>query len=716
MATRDCTASIEFLRKFRPAGPWLLTALHPDKKNHAPSVSARDDHDVAQFLEKYAADHNIYFSVNPAKHNTDRRAKKDDIAALEWLHIDVDPRAGEDLGGEQERILKLLRDPPAEVPPPTAIIFSGGGYQGFWKLKTSLPVDDPEDTALYNKSLETVFSADACHNVDRIMRLPGTTNFPNKRKREKGRTTAEAKLVEFDESRIYDISCFQKADRKSVPATFAPPANARRLTADEVQALAREDGDKLVVRIINGGDPDKPVADRSRILYWVVCEMVRRGHDDNTIYSIITDPDLKISASVLDKPNPLRYALRQIERAREESMDFECDSHDNIIKTSFLNMRIALARLNCRVQHNEFSGQDLVNGVPLDDVSLVEIREMIQRQFRFTPSPDHTFDSVRLVARDNAFHPVRDYIDSLKWDKTRRIPGWLSTYAGAEKSEYVDAVGRILLVAAIRRVRQPGCAFDTIVVLEGAQGTGKSTLIRKLAVRPEWFSDSVPLNGNSKEFIENSAGKWIIEASELASIRRADVQSLKGQITRKTDAARLAYGRMRTERPRQCIIVGSTNDSTYLADTTGNRRFLPVRCGDICLDDLTPELIDQLWAEAACLEEAETPVALPQELWGEAASQNEERELDEPWFEELSPLLDSLTGNVAVGEICMALGIPIERQSRITSSRIRAVMIKLGWEWRMRRFDDRRLRVWEKGNRDERKVARKFTCIGEKFT
>ncbi len=323
--------SVDFLQKWLPGGPWVLSAISLDKKQ-MDTRTFQDRTLVLEFLKKFGADRNIYFSVNPCRYPMQKKLAREDIKSLDWLHVDIDPRAGEDLDAERQRALHLLQNPPQGIPKPTVIIFSGGGYQGFWKLLEPKDINGEEalyeDAKRYNQALELAFSADNCHNVDRIMRLPGTINRPDERKRKKGRTEALAELVEWDESRIYPLSQFTQApaiqtEQKGFghAARVEVSGNIKRI--DDINDLpGLSDLSKVV--IVQGCDPDNPsrFPSRSEALFFVCCEMVRADLDNDTIYSVITDPDFLISTSVLDKGRGIEgYAKRQIERAREEAVD-----------------------------------------------------------------------------------------------------------------------------------------------------------------------------------------------------------------------------------------------------------------------------------------------------------------------------------------------------------------------------------------------------------
>ena len=202
-----------------------------------------------------------------------------------------------------------------------------------------------------------------------------------------------------------------------------------------------------------------------------------------------------------------------------------------------------------------------------------------------------------LAAWDHSFHPVREYLSGLKWDGTNRIDELFIDYLGAENNAYTRAVGRLLMVAAVARVFEPGCKWDYAVILEGAQGKGKSTFIRYLG--KHLFSELEGDFHNGKELVEKMQGSWIMEMPELSGFNRADVRSIKAFISRQVDKVRLAYEARAMEFPRQCVLIGSTNDREYLKDDTGGRRFLPIECRVKSIDNLALlKNVDQMWAEA----------------------------------------------------------------------------------------------------------------------
>jgi predicted P-loop ATPase len=204
-------------------------------------------------------------------------------------------------------------------------------------------------------------------------------------------------------------------------------------------------------------------------------------------------------------------------------------------------------------------------------------------------------EAVQAVASGNGFHPVREFLESLKWDGTPRLDGWLSTYLGAEETDFTKAVGARWMISGVARIFEPGCRADHTLVLEGPQGIQKSTALRTLA-GSEWFTDHLSDLDQKDSRIELH-GVWIVEFAEFASIRRSQVNQVKSFLSAVSDYFRMPYGVRPQHVPRTNIFAASVNDETPLTDPTGNRRFWPIRCGKINIDALKRDR-DQLWAEA----------------------------------------------------------------------------------------------------------------------
>ncbi|MEM7431001.1 MAG: VapE domain-containing protein [Pseudomonadota bacterium] len=703
-----------FLREFHPGGSWTLTCIDPDSK----AIDTRTFDDVERmrsWIERWNGTRNLYFSVNPTARPLTKKAARKDIKEVSYLHVDVDPRANEDLEEEQARIKALVTtDLPDGVPPPTYVVFSGGGYQAFWKLKVPIAVDGilekAEDAKLYNLALERAFVADSCHNIDRIMRLPGTYNLPDARKLARGRTRVEAELIVSEPGFMYDLSCFEKAEgpitaqsNVALPADVHCQTNLTRI--DQLNDLDKwgvPDRVKVIIADGRGGEPKPGDDSRSAWLYDVVCNMVRCGVPDDVLLGVITDPDWKISESVLDKGHQsIEYAIRNIGKAHEQvNAEFQPVNKNGVPAKNYRNVRLAVLKLGVTTRYDDFRKRLLVGGhelsdspMPVSDRVLSHLRQIIVQHYGFDPGKDLLDDAVRQLCFENAFDPVLDYLDGLAWDGVKRVDRWLVDYFGAPDTDYIRVVGRILLIAAVRRARQPGCKFDTIVVLEGMQGTGKSSALLVLAGHPDFFSDQDILAVDTRQQAELMEGVWLYELAELEGLSRAEASKVKAFASRQVDRARAAYARHRDDNPRRCVFVGTCNESQYLKDRTGNRRFLPVETAEIDVDGLR-HVRDQLWAEAALAEADGESIALPRQLWQVAGEVQDERVEVDPWSSKLAELnrTDPLSGTYPIGvvvhggelrvttnSVLQFLGVDIERQNAVNGRRLAPLMKKLGW-------------------------------------
>lgn len=239
-----------------------------------------------------------------------------------------------------------------------------------------------------------------------------------------------------------------------------------------------------------------------------------------------------------------------------------------------------------------------------NDTDNASLKVYLNRSYRVY-SPTKTKDAVLAVAASRAYHPIMEYLEALpEWDGVKRVGSLLMNYFGAENNSYTEAVIRKTLVAAVTRIYRPGTKFDSVLILNGPQGIGKSTFFAKLA--GEWFSDSLALTDmRDKSGPEKLQGYWVLELGELAGMRKADVETVKSFISRVDDKYRASYGLNVESHPRQCIIVGSTNaESGFLRDITGNRRFWPVRIdgnGSKKPWQIAKEEVEQIWAETISL-------------------------------------------------------------------------------------------------------------------
>jgi len=241
--------------------------------------------------------------------------------------------------------------------------------------------------------------------------------------------------------------------------------------------------------------------------------------------------------------------------------------------------------------------------------------------------------AVQLVADGNTYHPVREYLSGLKWDNRLRLTSWLRDYLGAathldpESERYLGAVGMMWMIGAVARIYEPGCKFDTVLILEGGQGKGKSTALNVLA--GEWFTDT-PFSLGDKDAYQSLRGKWIVELAELDAFNKAESTRAKAFFSSRSDNFRPSYGRRNVDVPRQCVFAGTTNQNEYLRDASGNRRYWPVLTLKPDIDALARDR-DQLWAEAVMLYRERVPwwpSAEARELFDRMQAL---REIGDPW-------------------------------------------------------------------------------------
>ena len=219
-------------------------------------------------------------------------------------------------------------------------------------------------------------------------------------------------------------------------------------------------------------------------------------------------------------------------------------------------------------------------------------------------SPTKLKNALLKASTERSFHPIKEYLEALpEWDGTKRLESLLIDYLGAEDNSYVRAVTRKTLIAAVARVFEPGVKFDTVLVLSGPQGIGKSMIFAKLG--SIWFSDSLTISDmRDKTGAEKLQGFWIMEIGEMNGIKKVEVETVKSFASRQDDKFRVAYGTVVENHPRQCIICGTSNSQHFLRDVTGNRRFWPVQVTGQCEKhpwDLDKATLDQVWAEALSL-------------------------------------------------------------------------------------------------------------------
>jgi len=421
-----------------------------------------------------------------------------------------------------------------------------------------------------------------------------------------------------------------------------------------------------------------------------------------------TEPEAKPKA-----PGTLASKICQIHSKTGTGPAFVDFTEKGKIRQTQHNVMAFLKWAGIIFAYDEFSLETRVFGVPghhlLDDACMDAIffgMDMCGLQC----GKDYLWTTFRALARQRALHPVRGKLAALEqeWDGVNRLDTWLIDYFGAEDTPYTRAIGAKWMMAAVRRVRQPGCKFDHVLILEGPQGAGKSTALRILAY-DEYFTDNMTVGLDPKEVIELSRGKWICELAELTNLNRRDVEQVKAFVTRQADEARKAYGRETSIVERQFVLAASTNRDRYQRDESGDRRFWVVEVkGTVDTDqDGLPRMVDfqkllddrdQLWAEAAVRERQGEELYLPPEIEAIARKEQAKRFDADERQQVLEDLFAGESGFVPNDVLFAAIGFFDKKDHHPGISKITAgAMRRLGWSPSKKTVGDpgRQVRGWQ---------------------
>lgn len=265
------------------------------------------------------------------------------------------------------------------------------------------------------------------------------------------------------------------------------------------------------------------------------------------------------------------------------------------------------------IRKNELSGKiDIVGNLgwqrtssSLTDTDVYQIHWYLEKNYGLK-NDRNINKAMNIVASENRYHPIRDYLEKLKWDGQPRIDNLLPRYLGADCDDYTKEIMRLFMLAAIHRVYEPGCKFEIMVCLVGRQGAGKSTFFRFLAINDEWFSDDLKRMDDDNVY-RKMQGHWIIEMSEMmATVNAKSIEDIKSFISRQKETYKIPYETHPEDRPRQCVFVGTSNNMDFLPlDRTGNRRFAPV-------------LVHPEWVEKHILEDEKESREYIRQAWAEA--------------------------------------------------------------------------------------------------
>lgn len=331
-----------------------------------------------------------------------------------------------------------------------------------------------------------------------------------------------------------------------------------------------------------------------------------------------------------------------------------------------------------RVRLDTFGGRVRLGADPITDDREAELETWCDRVYGLRAGVERVSQAVRMVAARHAFSEPAQRLDALTWDGVERLALLCARYLGADDTALHAVYSRCWAVSAVARVLAPGCKVDTTLILVGPQGAGKSQALRTLALDPHWFRDSA-IDVRSKDAYQALAGAWLYEFAELDSLHRSELSAAKAFLSSQIDTYRPAYGRNILVQPRQCVIVGSTNEAAFLWDTTGSRRFWPVTVGAIDLPALAVD-VEQLWAEAVALYRRGAQWWLDQDADVERDRVAVDHEVEDPWE---APLLawatQQLAGFGLQRALEDALGITVAQQTGGVGKRAGAILRRAGW-------------------------------------
>lgn len=344
------------------------------------------------------------------------------------------------------------------------------------------------------------------------------------------------------------------------------------------------------------------------------------------------------------------------------------------------------------LDHNLMTHRDEWNGGEIDDDAISLVRMALEARGLKTVGKELVADAIRTVAKKLAYHPIRDYLNELRWDGQPRLDTWLIRLAGADSTPYTRAVSRKFLIQMVARVMKPGCKADYAMVWSGEQGQDKSKACRILAGL-EYFSDTLPsIRGSKEEALRHLQGLWLVELAELAPSRTADQEDQKAFLSGSVDRVRLPYARLPQLFKRQCVFIGTTNEDQFLRDPTGGRRYWPVAIRQVFDTDALEVERDQLFAEAMDAFNAGEEWWLDREFESEHAKPVQAAaNVEDSWARNIAnwldkPVIDGQDENprpknqTTVSEVLSdALGIDSGRQDRGAQNRAGAVLKTLGW-------------------------------------
>lgn len=450
--------------------------------------------------------------------------------------------------------------------------------------------------------------------------------------------------------------------------------------------------------------------DRARAAYWVYRYTLKKVLDERNAKKIfaaapIEEPVLLTNEEQAAQDEELAAGprwTRELDRTKDWSIRSTMKNCKTILQNVFGPTCFKLNEFSLTEEmHGEFPWGKF-SGKELHDIDITMIKDWFAKTWRFEPADEKIVSAVSVIAYENRYHPVKTWLRALPaWDEAERVDTFLTKYIPCNGDEELRAVvGRRFLVSLVRRIFEPGCQSDQLLVLEGDQGIYKSSAFRAL-VGDEWFSDA-SFNVEDKDAVMVIFSKWLIEFGELSTLDRTTAEHTKAFITRRSDRIRAPFDRKAKDYPRQCLFVGSTNKDEYLKDDTGNRRYWPFKVVSNCEIDLIRRDREQLFAEALYLYECGEVTYLKEpRLIAKMKVQQAAREMQDVLVEHI----DSVVVSLIKAKPALAEGFTMHdlfetgkltgvKLDQYNTSRVGSALRKLGFTNKLRKIGGHVKRVW----------------------
>jgi predicted P-loop ATPase len=696
-----------------------------------------------------------FVDLDPKENETPEAAKTRYLAGLD--EFKPPPTAIIDSGNGIQALWRL--DEPIKLPEPEAAENPKGRQpRKVYSSETLAVIADAEGRG--KALMELLNSVAGTQNIDRILRLPGPVNLPNARKLKDGRTTCLTALLQFngEACKLEDFPTVATPDGNADSAGNEPSNSVVTKGASDLDWSKVEQhvgwlkgasdlpedfsikGRTIVAHKGNLADLKFDLEEAGLIVNYnswsevglalaAIFKNYSRFTNEQIAAALLCPLDCNQHVTRMQGIHQRRAVERMITRSHQQTeqnsvlLEGEPDWRERLAsskpKPSMHNARLAITELgiscSCDTFHNKtlFGYRDdkvkheLTSIVgEVSDNGIIALRQRMSDRFGFDMEDKATRDAVKSLALEHCFDPVCDLINKAEgeWDGVERLDRMAVDYFNCEDTAINRAFIRKTMIGLVARARDPGCKFDTIVVLESKEGFNKSTAWRVLA-GDENFSDESIIGKAGREVQEQLAEVWIHENADLAGMRKAEVETIKAYASRTTDIARPAFAHYVVKQLRHSIEVGTTNSNEYLQSQTGNRRFWPLEVTKaIDIEKLRRDRL-QLIGEAAKYQSAGESIVLDEELWGDAGIEQEQRRVKDPWEDRLANIpiwhneitgydenkapMESLVLIVhregaldivtAADLMTHLLDIRIAQQTSATAMRLATVMKQLGW-------------------------------------